>query len=297
MTPTQSNRRVPGLPREGLAVLVLLTIGGCTTVPWQTAPEERSIQPAWQTLAPANRPAPRVSPNADKPFTNGYYRVKPGDTLYRIATRHGQRSDDIVKWNNLADPGHIEPGSVLRVAPPPDAADEQDVVATPASPSARTKTPAQHGAANTNGKGDKTDNVDQSRDDKADRSVDSQHSRFVWPARGTLSAVYGQGRSKGMVIAAKAGDLVRAAAPGRVVFAGDGGKPYGKLIVIKHDDTLVTAYGHNRKLLVKEGSNVKRGEAIAEMANTEHGEGSMQFEVRKQGKAVDPAPYLPRVGS
>lgn len=102
--------------------------------------------------------------------------------------------------------------------------------------------------------------------------------------------MYEQGKSKGIVIAAKAGDPMNAATSGRVVFAGDGGKPYGKLIVIKHDDTLVTAYGHNRKLLVKEGT-------IAEMAATDHGNGSMQLEVRKDGKPVNPANYLPRVGS
>lgn len=98
------------------------------------------------------------------------------------------------------------------------------------------------------------------------------------------------------MIAAKAGDPVNAATSGRVVFAGDGGKPYGKLIVIKHDDTLVTAYGHNRKLLVKEGTSVKR-ETIAEMAATDHGNGSMQFKVRKDGTPVNPPNYLPRVGS
>lgn len=99
------------------------------------------------------------------------------------------------------------------------------------------------------------------------------------------------------MIAAKAGDPVNAATSGRVVFAGDGGKPYVKLIVIKHDDMLVTAYGHNRKLLVKKGTSVKQGETIAEMAATDHGNGSMQFEVRKDCKPVNPANYLPRIGS
>ncbi|CAD6525842.1 peptidoglycan DD-metalloendopeptidase family protein [Paraburkholderia sabiae] len=275
MTQMQPIRRAHGVQRVGLSVLVLLAVGGCTTAPWQMTPEDRSIQPPTQPLAAVNRPAQRAPSGTDKPVSGGYYRVKPGDTLYRIAANHGQRSDDIVKWNNLADAGHIEPGSVLRIAPPPDASVER----TAAAPQASAKAPT------------KRDTVD------ASQKLDNNPSRFSWPARGTLSAVYGQGKSKGMVIAAKAGDQVRAAAPGRVVFAGDGGKPYGKLIVIKHDDTLVTAYGHNRKLLVKEGTNVKRGETIAEMANTDRDEGSMQFEVRKDGKPVDPAPYLPRIGS
>ncbi|HWT39408.1 MAG TPA: M23 family metallopeptidase [Paraburkholderia sp.] len=293
MTHTQSNRRLRGQQRAGLTALVplvLLAAGGCTTTPWQMAPEDRPTQPPAQTPTSANRPAPHAPSGADKPLRGGYYRVKPGDTLYRIATNHGQRSDDIVKWNNLADPGHIEPGSVLRIAPPSDASVEHE----PATLQPLAKAPVKRETSGARPKGDTTRD-EQNNSDK--RAADDGTSRFGWPARGTLSAVYGQGKSKGMVIAAKAGDPVRAAAPGRVVFAGDAGKPYGKLVVVKHDDALVTAYGHNRKLLVKEGTNVKRGDTIAEMANTNREEGSMQFEVRKDGKPVDPAPYLPRVGS
>ncbi|AUT62527.1 M23 family metallopeptidase [Paraburkholderia terrae] len=296
MTSTQPNRRTHARACAGLALLSL--IGGCTTLPWQMTPEDRSLQQPPQTAAsPAStdRPARRPPVNADKPLSDGYYRVKPGDTLYRIATSHGQRSEDIIKWNNLTDPGHIETGGVLRVTPPPDAASGSAASASSAqAKQQRTNTPAKpDDAAKTNPKSDKADITDR----KDDNSVDTGKPSFVWPARGTLGAVYGQGKSKGIVIAAKAGDPVKAATSGRVVFAGDGGKPYGKLIVIKHDDTLVTAYGHNRKLLVKEGTSVKRGETIAEMAATDHGNGSMQFEVRKDGKPVNPATYLPRVGS
>jgi lipoprotein NlpD len=287
MTHTQPNRRVPGL--HSASVALLLAIGGCTTLPWQMSPDERSPQqPAQsaQALPAASRPVRRASASADKAVSNDYYRVKPGDTLYRIATSHGQRSDDIIAWNNLADASHIETGSVLRVTPPPDAAAGND------TPQARTKPSAKR-----DGDPASKDTRADSTDKKDDRSADADKPRFGWPARGTLSAVYGQGKSKGMVIAAKAGDTVKAAAPGRVMFAGDGGKPYGKLVIIRHDDALITAYGHNSKLLVKEGTNVKRGDAIAEMAATDHGGGSLQFEVRKDGKAVDPAQYLPRVGS
>lgn len=295
MTHMQPNRRKQVRACAGLALLSL--IGGCTTLPWQMSPEDRSLQqPPQQTasLASTERPARRPPVNADKLLSDGYYRVKPGDTLYRIATSHGQRSEDIIRWNNLADPGHIETGTVLRVAPPPDAASGSDGSASSAQTKQHTSTPAKPDTlART---GPKTDKAD-SADNKDDKNADTGKPTFVWPARGTLSAVYGQARSKGIVIAAKAGDPVKAATSGRVVFAGDGGKPYGKLIVIKHDDTLVTAYGHNRKLLVKEGTSVKRGETIAEMAATDDGNGSMQFEVRKDGKPVNPATYLPRVGS
>ncbi|CAG9260498.1 M23 family metallopeptidase [Paraburkholderia caribensis] len=298
MTHTQPSRRTRAC--AGLALLSL--IGGCTTLPWQMSPEDRSLQqPPQQTasLAPTDRLARRPPVNADKPLSDVYYRVKPGDTLYHIATSHGQRSEDLIRWNNLTDPGHIETGSVLRVAPPAEAASGSEVSASSVqAKQPRASAPAKPDTlARTGPKADKADSADKKDDKKDDKNADTGKPNFVWPARGTLSAVYGQARSKGIVIAAKAGDPVKAATSGRVVFAGDGGKPYGKLIIIKHDDTLVTAYGHNRKLLVNEGTNVKRGETIAEMAATDDGNGSMQFEIRKDGKPVNPATYLPRVGS
>jgi lipoprotein NlpD len=258
---TRSNRLAHLLP-------LLLALSGCTLTPWQMPAENRTLTAPPQTVAHASgQPAQTVTVAADQPVAPaapGYYRVKPGDTLYHIAAAQGQRSDDLIKWNTLTDPAHIETGKLLRVKPP---------------------APLDAGAGKT-----------ASETDKPEKTA-ADTARFGWPARGTLVAVYGQGKSKNMMIAAKAGDPVKAAAAGRVVFAGDGGKPYGKLIVIKHDDTLVTAYGHNRKLLVKEGAAVKRGQLIAEMAETEGGNGSLRFEVRKNGKQVDPAPYLPRVGA
>lgn len=295
MTHTQSNRRAHPLLRASLALL--LANGGCTSQPWQMPPDDRSLGQSTQAAAPASQSGKRASSGTERPLApvkEGYYRVRTGDTLYHIAATHGQRADDLVKWNDLPDANHIEPGGVLRVAPPEAAEDSKAVVPTPA-PSAQgtPKAPAKR-EANVSDKSsdDKSEKSDKS--DKPDSAAEK--TRLGWPAHGTLNAVYGQGKSKGMVISAKAGDPVKAAAAGRVVFVGDGGKPYGKLIVIKHDDTLVTAYGHNRKLLVKDGSAVKRGQLIAEMGETEGGNGSLRFEVRKNGKPVDPAPYLPRVG-
>jgi len=272
------------------ALPLLLAIGGCTTMPWQMSPENRALTTPPQTTAYASaQPSGTLAAEKSQaPAGPGYYRVKPGDTLYHIAASQGQRSDDLIKWNNLTDPGHIETGRLLRVVPPVVSVD--------------TKPPAQDEKGAGKAEAKSTEKIaGKSAGKAADKpqkaAAEAEKSRFDWPARGTLVAVYGQGKSKNMMIAAKAGDPVKAAAAGRVVFAGDGGKPYGKLIVIKHDDTLVTAYGNNRKLLVKEGSAVKRGQPIAEMAETEGSNGALRFEVRKNGKQVDPAPYLPRVGA
>ncbi|MBP0590047.1 peptidoglycan DD-metalloendopeptidase family protein [Paraburkholderia sp. LEh10] len=299
MRPTQSNR--PAHLLRAACLAALLAMGGCVSLPWQMAPEDRSLTHPTQAAATSVQQAPHAAASSDKPLPpvkDGYYRVKPGDTLYRIATAHGQRSDDIVKWNNLTDANHIETGGMLRVVPPPDATADGKAASTPPTAPAASKASAKRDAASdANAKTAKQDNQDNQDKDDRGKAADNGKSRFGWPARGTLSAVYGQGKSKGIVIAARAGDPVKAAAPGRVVFAGDGGKPYGKLIVIKHDNDLVTAYSHNRTLLVKEGTTVRRGETIAEMAETGRGDGSLRFEVRKNGKPVDPAPYLPRVGS
>ena len=285
MRHTLSICRAPLIRGAGLVMLVKAC--GCTALPWQMAPEDRSLTPPPQAAGVPAQPAHHAVARADKPqppVSNGYYRVKPGDTLYRIAAAFGQRSDDLVKWNNLTDASHIETGGVLRVTPP-NANDDNPPATSASSPAqpAAQKNPAKKDAAEKN--------------DKKENPADNDKSRFAWPARGTLNAVYRQGKSICMIIAAKAGDPVKAAASGRVMFEGDGGKPYGKLIVIKHDEALVTAYGHNRKLLVKEGTTVKRGQAIAEMGETKDGAGSLRFEVRKDGKPVDPAPYLPRIGA
>jgi len=116
---------------------------------------------------------------------------------------------------------------------------------------------------------------------------------FIWPASGSVLAGFDESRNKGVDIAGKAGDPVVAAADGRVVYSGAGLRGYGNLIILKHNDTYLTAYAHNQKLLVKEDQNVKKGQKIAEMGNTDADRVKLHFEVRRQGKPVDPARYLP----
>jgi len=116
---------------------------------------------------------------------------------------------------------------------------------------------------------------------------------FIWPASGSLIAGFDEARNKGYDIAGKAGDPVYAAADGRVVYAGAGLRGYGNLIILKHSNTFLTAYAHNQALLVKEDQTVKRGQKIAEMGSTDADRVKLHFEIRKQGKPVDPARYLP----
>jgi lipoprotein NlpD len=116
---------------------------------------------------------------------------------------------------------------------------------------------------------------------------------FIWPSSGSLIAGFDEARNKGFDIGGKAGDPVLAAADGRVVYAGAGLRGYGNLVILKHNNTYLTAYAHNQTLLVKEDQNVRRGQKIAEMGSTDADRVKLHFEIRRQGKPVDPARYLP----
>lgn len=116
---------------------------------------------------------------------------------------------------------------------------------------------------------------------------------FIWPASGTLIAGFDEARNKGYDIGGRAGDPVLAAADGRVVYVGAGLRGYGNLIILKHNNTFLTAYAHNQTLLVKEDQNVRRGQKIAEMGSTDTDRVKLHFEIRRQGKPVDPSRYLP----
>jgi len=116
---------------------------------------------------------------------------------------------------------------------------------------------------------------------------------FVWPARGRVLAGFAEPNQKGLDIAGKPGDPVLAAAAGRVMYTGTGIRGYGKLIVIKHENNFNSVYAHNREILVKEGQNVSRGQRIAELGSTDADAPKLHFEIRKSGKPVDPARYLP----
>jgi murein DD-endopeptidase MepM/ murein hydrolase activator NlpD len=121
----------------------------------------------------------------------------------------------------------------------------------------------------------------------------NEPGKFEWPARGTVIAAYDEAKNKGVDIDGSAGDPVYASADGRVVFSGSGLRGYGKLIILKHDDTYLTAYAHNQNLLVAENQSVSKGQRIAEMGSTEADQVKLHFEIRRNGKSVDPIPFLP----
>jgi lipoprotein NlpD len=227
--------------------------------------------------------------NAGKP---GYYTVKPGDTVMRIGLDSGQNFRDIVRWNNLENPNLIEVGQVLRVAPP--TADSPLVatrpvasgVVTPGTATLPPLPPASAGSAARPASPPATASLPPA-------AAGDEEMGLLWPAQGSLIAGFDEVKNKGYDISGKTGDPIIAAADGRVVYAGAGLRGYGNLIILKHNNTFLTAYAHNQTLLVKEDQTVKKGQKIAEMGSSDADRVKLHFEVRRQGKPVDPSRYLP----
>ena len=276
------------------ALLAGVLLAGCGTSVNRAPVEDRGTATGMaasssSTVAPAVKPLPGAE-NAGKP---GYYTVKPGDTLIRIGLEHGQTWKDIARWNGLDNANLIEVGQVLRVVPPTTAvaSAESGVVTRPVASSALAPLPAASAAKPAASSAQAAAPAASAPSHAATGGEDDMP--FIWPSSGPLLAGFDEARNKGYDIGGKAGDPVLAAADGRVVYAGAGLRGYGNLIILKHNTTYLTAYAHNQTLLVKEDQNVRRGQKIAEMGSTDADRVKLHFEIRRQGKPVDPQRYLP----
>ena len=282
-----------------LGAIVLLA-AGCSSRSLNNAPvEERGTGAARTTstngTATTLPPAvdPRLLPGYENAGKPGYYTVKPGDTLIRIGLDTGQNFRDIVRWNTLENPNLIEVGQVLRVVP--QVSDVAGVVSRPViTGSANTITAAPvRPASAPAGSPVVVATAPVSTPPAPATSAGEDDIAWIWPAQGSLIAGFDEAKNKGFDIAGKAGDPVIASADGRVVYSGAGLRGYGNLIILKHNNTFLTAYAHNQTLLVKEDQSVKKGQKIAEMGNSDADRVKLHFEIRRQGKPVDPARYLP----
>jgi len=235
--------------------------------------------------------------NAGKP---GYHTVQRGETLLRIALESGQNWRDVARWNNLDDPNRLEVGQVLRVVPPSAVA-----TASAAAPLERAAAlaPAPAGSASASAAlpaGSVAGSVTRGTVTAATPAPSAaapaeSEIAWAWPTVGAASVLAGfdEQKNKGIDIGGRAGEPVLAAADGRVVYAGAGLRGYGNLIILKHNNTYLTAYAHNQSLLVKEDQTVRKGQKIAEMGSTDTDRVKLHFEIRREGKPVDPTRYLP----
>jgi lipoprotein NlpD len=244
-------------------------------------------------LANPQKPLPPGYENAGKP---GYFTVRAGDNLIRIALEVGQNWRDLVRWNNLENPNRIEVGQVLRIVPPV-ATTAPVVVPLPAPTVASTATTSTGVTTSAVTEPSVTakplTTPTRPTTPPPPASAGEDEVSFIWPATGSVVATFDDQKNKGVGIAGKLGDPVVAAADGRVVYAGSGLRGYGNLIILKHNNTYLTAYAHNQMLLVKEDQDVKQGQKIAEMGSSDADRVKLHFEVRRLGKPVDPARYLP----
>lgn len=233
----------------------------------------------------------------------GYYTVKPGDTLMRIGLETGQSHKDIARWNALDNPDKIEVGQVLRVVPPvaetavvtkPVASSSATTTALPAAGAASSApAPAKAASAPAAASASSAPAPTPAPAAAPAASGGDDEIAWIWPGNGPVLAGFDEAKNKGVDIGGHAGDPVLAAGEGKVVYAGAGLRGYGNLIILKHNNTYLTAYAHNQTLLVKEDQSVKKGQKIAEMGSSDADRVKLHFEVRRQGKPVDPVKYLP----
>ena len=312
-----------------LTLLLVLTVAGCAARRPAPVDDRAAVPPQPPVVAEAPRPPPE--PPAPKPLPT--HVVKRGETLVGIALQYGLDYRELAAWNNITNPNVLALGQVLLVARPPDAKPyTPPSVATPlasvgppieARPLVNTsqakvepraqKLPyseralAQLGSTEAGTPPSPTPGpppdatpvpapppappVAVAEPDKA--GTDREVVDWMWPVKGKVLAGFTE-QNKGIDIGGKKGTPVVAAASGRVIYANDGLRGYGKLVIIKHNETWFSAYAHNDNILVKEQQDVRRGQRIAEMGSTDAGQQvKLHFEVRRHGRPVDPTKVLP----
>lgn len=234
------------------------------------------------------------------------YNVKKGETLYSISWRYGYDHREVAAWNNIKPPYSIYPGQqLLLIAPHQQYAKPSRQTATTATtrPAVSAKaepvrtTPLTRPAVVASATPVKP-HISTKKPVRVEKRPVSRQQKSIawrWPSEGVIVSSFSPSKGKkGLDIRGKLGQSVIAAAPGNVVYSGSGLIGYGNLVIIKHNDTYLSAYGHNRRLLVKEGTAVKQGQKIAEMGDSGKEGVILHFEIRRDGKPVNPLSYLPK---
>ena len=225
-----------------------------------------------------------------QPASSGQYVVQRGDTLYSIAFRFGWDWKTLAARNGIPTPYVIRSGQIIRFG------SSSAVAQTRSSAPVTRSAPAVPVITQVQAPAKPIQNQAPARPVAVVTTPPPSTAGWGWPAKGAVIGRFSSNGSlnKGIDIAGELGEPVFAASDGAVVYAGSGLRGYGELIIIKHSDTYVSAYGHNRRLLVREGQQVKVGQSIAEMGSTGTDRVKLHFEIRRQGKPVDPLQYLPR---
>ncbi len=296
--------------RWSILFTLMVILAGCAQRPVKHAPiVERGTEmkkPA--PVAPVAAPVVQIK----KPLETQNYVVQKGDTMYSIAFMHGVDYRDLAEMNNIENPGAIQIGQQLRIPVP-----VPTKIAEPKLPVAHAPTPP--GGMKTQPKVGKIPYSEKAlaqaeamQDDAQQEAAPvvpetphvppvkeaDEEEGLEWgmPTNGRIITVYSENANrKGVDIAGRRGQAIVASAAGKVVYSGSGLRGYGKLVIIKHNKTFLSAYAHNDQIMVKEGQNVTKGQQIAEMGETDSDQVKLHFEIRKFGKPVDPAQFLPLI--
>lgn len=297
------------------AVAILLVACGVPAPSGRKAPiVEHGVTDSQSTISVAPQQA-IVRPIST---TTKIHVVQKGDTLYSIAFVNGVDYRDVADWNDIKDPSAIKIGQQLKLNIPSDEIVVQKIDTKPTAPLA----PPQLGGIRNQPKVGRLTyseealaKADRMQEDVAQPAPvvvsakpsvintakdDAPEDAMEWgmPTSGKIIAEFSESANrKGVDITGKRSQPIVASASGKVVYSGSGLRGYGKLIIIKHNKTYLSAYAHNDQILVKEGQSVSKGQKIAEMGNTDADQVKLHFEIRKLGKPVDPAKYLPLVKS
>ncbi len=282
------------------AILALAALAGCVAPRGAPVVDRAPQAKTAAAPSPSAKPAPDARP--------AYYTVKKGDTLYSIALDHGIDHRELAQWNGIAPGGVIRIDQALRLTAAEPAATASAFKTAPGvmgrplgdTPAANVKTqPKAVRAPYTEQTfaqlaSLKPDAAPSPEARPVPRQDGDESVPWGWPATGKMIAAFNESANlKGIAISGKLGQPVLASAPGRVIFSGTGIRGFGKLIVIKHNNTFLSVYAHNNEHLVKEGQSVTRGQKIAEMGSTDTDQVKLHFEIRRYGKPVDPVKLLP----
>ena len=277
---------------KGCALLCALAVTACASQ--RPAPVvDRSGRSA---AATATLPA---APAVVRTAKDGIYVAQRGDTVANVALAFGVTPKDLARWNGLVESEGLIPGQTVQVTPPPDVATVSPITRggqvevrplPPGGPAPEAPASLPPGVA----PGSPPAVAPPASPAPSEPARPSSASLpWLWPTAGKVIENFDDPRNKGIDIAGNEGAPVQAAADGEVVYVGSAVRGYGNLVIVRHSDDYITAYAHNRKVLVAEKQSVKRGQAIAELGRSDADRPKLHFEIRHQGKPVDPLKYLP----
>jgi len=291
----------------GMAVGAAVLLGGCSSLPLGDVPiVDRSVPTSGEHTT-AGSQSSSFAPLGDVRDSGRTHTVTVGDTIYNISVRYGVTPSALMQLNAVTDPTQLAIGRVLHIpestAAPREVTMPEGVRVNRIEHVAPIEAAAVSPAAGSSSSGDQTRTGSEAAPPAAEPAPAAKAAekpaaavvpgtRMIWPVRGTVLSDFAK-NGKGLDIGAAAGSVVVSAGAGEVIFVGSGVKGYGQLVIVRHTPTLVTAYGHNSKIVVQTGDKVKAGQKIAESGNTEAERPMLRFEVRDRGQPVDPMKFLP----